>query len=804
MASYGHFDDARREYVITNPRTPVKWINYIGTLGFGGFVDHTGGLLVCKDDPSLNRITKYLPQLPAADFKGSTIYLRIERPEGGYRVFSPFYTPCLAPYERFECHVGLGYSRWITVFDGIHTEIVTFVPAGEQRVIQDIRVTNLTGEALAIDCIPVVEFTHFNALAQFTNADWVPQTMQSWSVPDGDHTVLAHCAFMQRGRQENYFTANRPASSFETDRKVFLGDNEYGSWANPLGLQREALTNSEALRGDNIAALLCPLGVLEPGAKARLITQLGQAPDVAAALPGIRAYRAGSAVDEALAALGRFWEGYLSAIQVETPVASLNSMLNVHNPRQCHTTKNWSRYLSLYQLGLGSRGIGFRDSAQDSLGVMAHMPEEARDLVTMLLHIQLRDGSARHQLNPLTMEGQIGDAAEDPDRLHYYSDDHLWAVLAVCAYLKETGDFAYLDHVVPYYEKDRAGQPLESGTVRDHLRRGIAFTRANVGAHGLPLLGYADWNDTINLLPGAESLFTANLYGRALLELIGLFEQRGDTAAAEECRGYYAEMRERVNSQAWDGAWYVRYFDPQGQPLGSHANKTGQIFTNGQSWPVLSGFATPERARMARDSVRDRLNPRCGIKLSAPGFNGYDPVVGGVSTYPPGAKENGGIFLHANPWVIIAETLLGEGDRAFEYYNQINPAAQNDRIDVYECEPYVYAQNILGDEHPQFGLARNSWLSGTASWMYQAGTQYLLGVRAEYDGLRIDPCIPRAWDGFQMRRRYRGATYAIRVSNPGHVSRGVVSLTVDGQPIAGNIAPIFADGGLHTVEVVLG
>lgn len=804
MTSYGHFDDARREYVITNPRTPVKWINYVGTLGFGGFVDHTGGLLICKDDPSLNRITKYLPQLPAADFKGSTIYLRIKRPEGGYRVFSPFYTPCLAPYERFECHVGLGYSRWITVFDGIHTEIVTFVPAGEQRVIQDIRVTNLTGEALVIDCIPVVEFTHFNALMQFTNADWVPQTMQSWRVPDGEHTVLAHCAFMQRGRQENYFTANRPAASFETDRKVFLGDNEYGSWANPLGLQREALTNSEALRGDNIAALLCPLGVLEPGAKARVITQLGQAPDVSAALPGIQTYRSEAAVDEALAALGRFWESYLSAIQVETPVASLNSMLNVHNPRQCHTTKNWSRYLSLYQLGLGSRGIGFRDSAQDSLGVMAHMPEEARDLVTMLLHIQLRDGSAKHQLNPLTMEGQIGDAEEDPERLHYYSDDHLWAVLAVCAYLKETGDFAYLDTVVPYYEKDKTGQPLESGTVLDHLRRGIAFTRANVGAHGLPLLGYADWNDTINLLPGAESLFTANLYGRALLELIGLFEQRGDRAAAEECRGYYAEMKERVNTHAWDGAWYVRYFDPQGRPLGSHTNTTGQIFTNGQSWPVLSGFATPERARMALDSVRDRLNTRCGIKLSAPGFNGYDPIVGGVSTYPPGAKENGGIFLHANPWVIIAETLLGEGDRAFEYYNQINPAAQNDRIDVYECEPYVYAQNILGDEHPQFGLARNSWLSGTASWMYQAGTQYLLGVRAEYDGLRIDPCIPRAWDGFQMRRRYRGATYAIRVSNPGHVSRGVASLTVDGQPVAGNVAPIFADGGLHTVEVVLG
>jgi cellobiose phosphorylase len=246
----------------------------------------------------------------------------------------------------------------------------------------------------------------------------------------------------------------------------------------------------------------------------------------------------------------------------------------------------------------------------------------------------------------------------------------------------------------------------------------------------------------------------------------------------------------------------VRYFDWDGTPLGSRTNDKGQIYINGQSWPVISGFATPQRARQALDSLRVRLNTSNGIKISAPGFNGFDPQRGGITTYPPGAKENGGIFLHTNPWVMIAETLMGDGDRAFEYYSQINPAAKNERIDEYQCEPYVYAQNILSDEHPQFGLARNSWLSGTASWTYQAGTQYLLGVRPTFDGLMVDPCIPHAWDGFSVTREFRGAVYRITVENPNHICKGVKSLRMDGKPIKGNVIPIF-DGGMHLVNVTL-
>ncbi|MGA9350553.1 MAG: glycosyl transferase, partial [Anaerolineae bacterium] len=787
------------------PKTPVKWINYVGTLAFGGIVDHTGGALICKEDPALNRITKYIPQLPSSEFKGETLYLRFKQGEG-YKVFSPYFVPTLDPYDLYECHVGLGYTRIVSEFYGIRTEMTVFVPLGDSQVIRDIQITNISDQPLEIDAIPVVEYTHFDALKQFTNADWVPQTVQSKAYHDEKGLlILTQYAFMNKDTRINYFTSNRPVSSFESGRGRFLGDNEYGTWANPLSLQQqEELGNYEALRGDNIAALLHHLGIIQPGETTRLITQLGQDESVEKALAAIRRYRDPEQVDRALDELGDFWDTYLSKMQVETPDANTNSLLNIHNPRQCYITLNWSRYLSLYQLGFGARGIGFRDSSQDVMSVLVSAPEGGKALIRKLLQVQKRDGSAMHQFNPLTMVANEGDSREIEGAPRYYSDDHLWIVLAVTAYLKETGDFAFLNQVVPYYEKDREGHPLESGTVLDHLRRAIEFTWSDVGAHGLPLLGFADWNDTVNLRRGAESLFAANLYGKALREMMELAQHLGDQESVAKYTEYYETMKQRVNEQAWDGEWYVRYFDADGSPVGSHTNTAGQIYANGQSWPVISGFAPPDRAKAALDAVYRQLNTRNGIKLSTPGYDGFDPAKGGITTYPPGAKENGGIFLHSNPWAIIAETIIGNGDRAFEYYNQINPVAKNDKIDEFECEPYVYSQNILGDEHPQFGSARNSWLTGTASWAYQAATQYILGVRPTYDGLQINPCLPRKWDGFRVTRKFRNAIYQIEVNNPDHVCKGVKSVKVDDKEVADNVVPVFGDGKTHQVEVVMG
>ncbi len=797
--NFGYFDDEHREYVITDPHTPVKWINYIGTLAFGGFVDHTGGALICARDPALNRITKYISQMPDSDFKGETLYLRV-RSGSSQRIYSPFFVPTLIPMNHFECSVGLGYSRWITELEGVVCEVTIFIPADAQVEIRDISVTNLRSEVVDVDAVPVVEYTHPDALKQLTNADWVPQTMQSRAVKVDGLDVLLQYPFMLRDTQVNFFTSSLTVSSFETDRREFLGANGYGSWQHPLGLDNAELGNHEALRGDNIAALLLRLGPLQPGETKRFVTLLGQTWDLESAGKIIRYFRDLKVVDAAFTDLSHFWDQHLAAVQVHTPDPDFDRMINVHNPRQCWVTTNWSRYLSLYQLGYGARGIGFRDSSQDVMSVMASAPDTARALLRKLLSVQKRNGSAMHQFNPLSMIATEGESIEREDRPHYYSDDHLWAILAITAYVKETGDTAFLDEVLPYYEKDKADNPLETGTVLDHLMRGLAFTRGDVGAHGLPLLGFADWNDTINLPAGAESLFTANLYGVALKEMAALCGSLGDVETAGNYLQNYAEMQARVEAVAWDGDWYVRYFDVDGHAVGSKINDAGKIYLNGQSWPVISGFAPQERGEQAMDAANKWLNTRYGIKLSAPGFNGFDPKVGGITTYPPGAKENGGIFLHTNPWAVIAETILGRGDRAYEYYRQINPASRNDLVEVYECEPYVYPQNILGNEHPQFGLARNSWLSGTASWAYQAGVQHILGLRPEYDGLRLDPCIPAAWDGFEVTRRFRGAVYHIVVHNPDHIHKGISRLVVDGAESTGSLIPLPSGSGDHQVE----
>ncbi|MDG3085685.1 glycosyl transferase [Vibrio hannami] len=801
---FGYFDDQNKEYVATTPITPIKWCNYVGTLGFGGLVDSNGGVLLCKGDPALNRITKYIAQMPNSDFKGSTVYLKVRNKKGETEIFSPFYTPTLKPLDKFENHTGLSYTRIVSEAFGVRCEVTFFVPKDDEVLLQDIRVTNISDEELHVDVVPVYEFTHFDALKQLLNADWVPQTMTLKAHEEqSGHLVLEQYAFMKRDIAVNLMTADRAATSFDGDRQQFLGLSGYGSWAAPMALQEDELGNTECLRGDNIGALNLRLGWMDKGATERTVVQLTQMESLDSARPLMEKYRNHEAVDKAFTELSVNWDDYLSTMQVETPDDSMNSMLNVHNPRQCHTTKNWSRYLSLYQLGYGARGIGFRDSSQDTLGVISHMPEEAREFIERLLSVQKGNGSAMHQFFPSTMEANEGDSREEEDRPDYYGDDHLWIIYAVTQYVKETGDIEFLNKVIPFYEKNAQGEPIDKGTIWDHLCRAIEFTRTNTGEHGLPLLGFADWNDTVNLPTGAESMMVANMYGKALLDMIELCKARDEVQLNEEFQAQYRHMQSVVNNHGWDGEWYVRYFDEKGEPIGSHTNEQGQIYTNGQSWPVISGFATEERAAAALESVNSKLNTENGIKLSTPGYNGFEPRLGGVSTYPPGAKENGGIFLHSNPWVIIAETKVGNGDRAYEYYRQINPASKNESLDIFESEPYCYPQNILGDEHPQFGLGRNAWLSGTSSWTYVAGTQWILGVRPELDGLTVDPCIPQSWPEFKVTRKFRGATYHINVKNPHGVSKGIYQMKVDGELIAGNKAPVFSSGE-HQIEVVMG
>jgi cellobiose phosphorylase len=446
------------------------------------------------------------------------------------------------------------------------------------------------------------------------------------------------------------------------------------------------------------------------------------------------------------------------------------------------------------------------------------MPEEALELALNLLSVQRPEGNAMHQYAPLALaedngnEANAGDSREkkgvldengNPAYADWYGDDHLWIVLTIANYLKETGKMDLLKKEVPFYEAGKKRAQREKGTVLEHLKRSLNFTRTHLGKHGLPLLGFADWNDCMNLPLGAESSFNTGLYAKALLEMMDICEALGDTKSVEMYKGWYEDVKKAFNDSAWDGKWWVRWFDKQGNAYGTNKAKYGKIYCNSQSWSVISGIATGDRAVQGMDSLNKLLNTANGVKSSTPGYRGFDPNVGGISTYPPGAKENGGIFLHTNPWVMIAETILGRGDKAFQYYSQINPAAKNTKLDEFESEPYCYPQNILGDEHKQFGMGRNAWLSGTSSWTYQAATQFIIGVRASFKGLIVNPCIPSSWDGFKVTRKFRGATYEIEVKNPKHVCKGVAEMIVDGKKIDADVAPIFTKG-VHKVVVTMG
>ncbi|MEO6097133.1 MAG: GH116 family glycosyl hydrolase [Fibrobacteria bacterium] len=780
--AFSHFDDAQRELVVVDPRTPTKWINYVGTLDFGGFVDQTGGMNLCKRDPANNRVTGYRIDAPPNAPRGSTLYARTTAPDGVRAIFSPFFTPTLGSFERFECRMGLGYNRWIVRMHGFEFEILIFVPAGASQAILDVKVRNVSAPpGTKLDLAPLVEFSHPDALKNLTNADWVPQTMKGKAVGD----VIIQYPHMAEGRRANFLTGDRPFDSFTTDRNHFLGRYGYGTFQAPGGLLAEHLDNYEAPRADNgnsIAAILYRLGTIEPGKEERLILQLGQGSGAADQAEAIARFRDPARVDEAFQTLKGNWRAYLDRFrEVKTPDAALDRVINVLGPRQNHATFFWSRYMSLNQLGYGGdRGIGVRDSNQDLLGVLPYMPEQARQMIERLLSVQRHDGSSMHQFNPLTMKASIGEGHPGSDQ-DFYSDDHLWNVLAVIEYIKETGNLAFLEQHVPYYEEG-PGEP-KSGPVLEHLHRALAFTAGNLGRHGLPNLGWADWNDAFNM-EGAESVFSACLYGKALLEMQDLMGLLGDGRSA---RGYaedYARMRKNINRNAWDGGWYVSYIGKDGRPFGSKENEEGQIYLYTQAWAVIAGFAPPDRAARAMLSVKERLDTEHGIKVMTPAYKTTLPGIS-ASTYAPGLKENGGVFLHPNPWASIAEAMLGNGDRAVQIIDRILPHKQDPRI--YECQPDVFVQNMAGDEHPQFGLARNPWLSGTVSWVNQALTKHILGIRPAFDGLIVDPVLPAGWPGYTATRVFRGVTCRIRVERG--AERDCVVL-VDGVSVAGGLIPM--------------
>ena len=815
---YGHFDDQRREYVINRPDTPLPWINYLGCEDYFGIISNTAGGYSFYKDARLRRLTRYRYNDTPLDSNGRYIYLRDEDASPPH-YWSPTWQPTRTPLDEYECRHGMGYTRIQSSLAGIHAAIRYFIPLGEDLEIWELVLTNRRATAAHLSVFATVEFCLWDALDDANNYQ---RNYSVGEVEVVDGVIYHKTEYRERRNHFAFFTGSEPLAGFDTDREAFLGS--YRGWEAPLGVERGQLGMSIAHGWQPIGAQHVRIN-LEPGEIKTLIFLLGyqenpverkfdhpgsQTIDKRCVLPVIHRYTNPDEVQAAFEKLHAYWHILLKKLQVHTPDVHTNRMVNIWNVCQLMATFNFSRSASYFETGTG-RGMGFRDSNQDLLGFMHLDTERARQRLLDLATTQLPNGGAYHQYQPLTKRGnnEIGSG---------FNDDPLWLVLSAATYLKESGDWGILDEQVLYDHT-----PGSEASLYAHLQRSMRYTLERLGPHRLPLIGRADWNDCLNLncfseLPGqsfqtttnkdgkvAESVFIAGLFILAAGEMAEIAKHQEGSRATHVYQQAASEMEKAVWKAGWDGAWFRRAYDDFGAPVGSLECTEGQIYLEPQGICVMAGLGiTDGRARQALDSVAEKLATPHGIMLHQPGYTHYYLNLGEISSYPPGYKENGSIFCHTNPWIMIAEARLGNGKAAHDYYLRINPSKRERISEVHRCEPYVYAQMIAGREAPAYGEAKNSWLTGTAAWNYLAITQWILGIRPEYDGLRIDPCIPPEWDGFKVERSFRGNQIHIIVHNPKHVSRGVIKMEVDGALVEGSLVTLDGSPGPHRVEVWLG
>jgi cellobiose phosphorylase len=785
---YGYFDKEQGEYVITRPDTPTPWINYLGKGVYGGIISNTAGGYSFDRDPRNRRVTRYRYNSIPVDQPGRYIYLRDDE-NGDY--WSPTWQPVVErQLEDYTCRHGAGYTRISSLYQGIQAEILYFVPCNQVDEeapceLWVLKVKNNSDRVRRLSSFSYVEFSFIDAATDQQNLDWGAHIVQSKCAGG---VILATTKFKPT---TSFFSSNRTPSGYDTDREVFIG--KYHDLSNPQKVLEGKSGGSQAARGNSIGSLSHAL-LLQPGEEQEIVYMLGITEQPGSIQAVVDYYCVSTRAAEAFEALKVDWQDYLKCFSVNTPDADFNAMLNFWNPVQCRTTLYWSRFVSAYETGMG-RGMGTRDSAQDTLGTVHAVAEHARGVLSRLWQLQFMDGHTWHQFYPLTGEGGPGLAIEYPDWPQWFCDDHLWLVIAVCAYLRETGDFSYLEQQIPYWDGKGAQE-----NVWGHMLRAIDFTLQHRGPHGLPRLGFSDWDDTMNLDHGsgkAESVWCGEQFCRAVLDLAELFRYLQREEEAAHFTRLHKEMAEIISRETWDGKWYARAYDDLGNPLGIESETHNKISLIPQAWAVIGEVDSAERQAQAMQSAHEWLNSPFGVSLMTPPYDGYDLRVRGTSTYPPGAKENGGIFCHANAWAIIAAAKSGQADRAYQYYRQILPLGRSD-ADLYQSEPYVYCQNICGPDHPQYGLGRNAWLTGTASWTYVAGVQWILGIRPTYVGLMISPAIPSQWNGFEAMRIFRGVTYQIKVCRGD--SQQPSGLVVDGKPVEGNIIP-FPPPGTREIHI---
>jgi len=817
---YGHFDDERREYVITRPDTPLPWINYLGSEDYIALLSNTAGGYSFFRDARLRRLIRYRYNNAPLDVGGRFLYVR-DDDTGDY--WNPGWQPMQRELDAYTCRHGLGYTVIAGSRGGIRAETTYLVPPGQTLEVWRTRVTNDRLTAARVSLFGAVEFCLWDAQDDATNFQ---RNLSTGEVLVEDGVVYHLTEYRERRDHFAWFACSAPVAGLDTSREAFLG--AYRGWDRPLAVERGTLGGSVAHGWQPVGALQVTLA-LEPGESREVTFTLGYTenpaghkfdppgsgrPDTTRARAVIDRYRRAGQVDDDVEELRAAWEERLATLQVASGNPHVDRMVNTWNPYQCMVTFNLSRSASMFESGIG-RGMGFRDSNQDLLGFVHMVPERARERILDTAATQLPDGGAYHQYQPLTKRGN--DAVGSG-----FNDDPAWLVVAIAAYLKETGDLSILDEPVQWDNAEGSETPLH-----DHLRRCISFTLDRLGPHGLPLIGRADWNDCLNLnvfsehpgdsfqtapnRPGgvAESVFIAGLFVLAAREAEAVARMRGDEIEATRCRDAAASMTTAIEAHGWDGAWYRRAYDHVGQPVGSAENDEGQIFIEPQGLMAMAGVGLEDgRTRTAIASVRERLATPHGIVVQQPAYATYHLELGEISSYPPGYKENAGVFCHTNPWLMIGEAITGNAEGALDYYLRINPSAREAISDVHRCEPYVYAQMIAGRDAPTHGEAKNSWLTGTAAWNMVAISQWILGIRPEHDGLRVEPVVPASWTGFRATRQFRGTTYdigVVRASRGDPLTAGSVEVVVDGRPIEGTLIPLPVPGTPRVrIEVVLG
>ena len=809
---FGYFDDQHKEYVITTPKTPLPWINYLGNREFFSLISNTCGGYTFYRDARLLRLTRYRYNDVPCDTNGKYFYIK-----DGDCIWNPGLQPTKTDLDFYECCHGLGYSRFTGKKKNLQASVLFFVPLEDNCEIQWLHLKNDGDAPKTFSLFSYVEWCLWNADDDMKNFQ---RNLSIGEVEIEDSVIYHKTEYRERRDHFAFYGVNAPIDGFDTSRDAFLG--AYRGNDHPQVVEKGACSNSVASGWSPIACHQIDL-TLAPGQEKSLIFVLGYAENPLAekwSAPGIinkkpakeilAKYQTDAQVEQALSALAAYWEDLLSKYHVTSSNEKVDRMVNIWNQYQCMVTFNMSRSASYYESGIG-RGMGFRDSCQDLLGFVHLIPERARERILDIAATQFIDGSAYHQYQPLTKKGNsdIGSG---------FNDDPLWLIAGTDAYIRETGDFSILDEAVPFDNDVSLAAPL-----MEHLHRSFDYIVNHKGPHGLPLIGRADWNDCLNLNcfsahpgesfqtfgpsegPVAESVFIAAMfvkYGNAYAKLCRL---TGNTSEATRAEKEVAKIYDAILKDGWDGKWFLRAYDAHGQKVGSHECEEGQIYIETQGFCPLAGVGVKEGlAKEALDSVKERLDTKYGIVLLQPAYTRYHLELGEITSYPPGYKENAGIFCHNNPWVSISETVIGRGDRAFEIYQKTCPAYVEEFSEIHRTEPYVYSQMIAGRDAVFFGEAKNSWLTGTAAWTFVNISQHILGLLPTHEGLSVNPCIPHDFGDFELTRKFREGTYHIQVRNPKQVEKGVVSLRVDGQEIAGNVIPYVRGKKEHQVVVTLG